>query len=304
MRSKIDLNVLRVFVTVAEKGSFIGGARALNMPASNVSRQISQLEERLGMRLLQRSTRHMKLTDAGQMFFDSMRPLLDSVNETEARLSHEKTEPEGLLRVCLPSGVGPVVFGNLLADFALRYPKIELHCMTNLQGADALWEDCDVVIDISRGARASSDVIAQQLVLLPCQIVAAPTLLQRFPRPTHTEQLLALPCITTVSALQGQAWQFLTAGKGFRHINVTSPFRVDSGEMALQAALKGVGFAILSAQACEPYIRDGRLEVIELELTPAPLEIALLYQERSFLPARSRAFIDFLQEAVRNQREK
>ena len=287
MRSKIDLNVLRVFVTVAEKGSFIGGARALNMPASNVSRQISQMEERLGMRLIQRSTRQMKLTD-----------------ETEARLSHAQTEPEGLLRVCLPNGVGPVIFGNLLADFALRYPRIELHCITSLLGAEALWEDCDVAIDISRGTRTSSDVIARPLALLPCHIVAAPTLLQKHTRPTHTEQLLTLPCITTVSALQGQAWQFLTTGKGFRHINVPSPFRVDSGEMAMQAALKGIGFAILSAQACEPYIRDGQLEVIELELAPAPLEIALLYQERSFLPARSRAFIDFLQEAVRNQREK
>ena len=304
MRSRIDLNVLRVFVTVAEKGSFIGGARALKMPASNVSRQISQLEERLGMRLIQRSTRQMKLTEAGQMFFDSMRPLLDSVNETEARLSHAQTEPEGLLRVCLPNGVGPVIFVNLLADFALRYPRIELHCTTSLQGAEALWDDCDVVIDISRGTRASSDVIARPLASLPCHIVAAPTLLQKYARPTQTEQLLALPCITTVSALQGQAWQFITTGKGFRHINVLSPFRVDSGEMAMQAALKGIGFAILSAQACEPYIRSGQLEVIELELAPAPLEIALLYQERSFLPARSRAFIDFLQEAVRNQREK
>lgn len=304
MRSKIDLNVLRVFVTVAEKGSFIGGARALNIPASNVSRQISQLEERLGMRLIQRSTRQMKLTEAGQLFFDSMRPLLDSVNETEARLSHAQTEPEGLLRVCLPNGVGPVIFGNLLADFALRYPRIELHCTTSLQGAEALWDDCDVVIDISRGTRASSDVIARPLASLPCHIVAAPTLLRKYAKPTQTEQLLALPCITTVSALQGQAWQFLTTGKGFRHINVLSPFRVDSGEMAMQAALKGIGFAILSAQACEPYIRSGQLEVIELELAPAPLEIALLYQERSFLPARSRVFIDFLQEAVRNQREK
>lgn len=101
--SKLDLNALRVFVNVVENGSFSGAARALRMPSSNVSRQISQLEEKLQLRLIQRSTRHMHLTDAGQAFFNSMRPLLDQLAATETALTQQQADPEGLLRLFFPT---------------------------------------------------------------------------------------------------------------------------------------------------------------------------------------------------------
>ncbi|NZC83423.1 LysR family transcriptional regulator, partial [Escherichia coli] len=100
---KLDLNALRVFVTVAENGSFRGGAKALQMPSSNVCRQISQLEESLQLRLIQRSTRHMKLTTAGQTLLASMRPVLEQLAATEAELTQQQAEPEGPLRLCLPN---------------------------------------------------------------------------------------------------------------------------------------------------------------------------------------------------------
>ncbi len=129
--SKLDLNALRVFVNVVENGSFSGAARALRMPSSNVSRQISQLEEKLQLRLIQRSTRHMHLTDAGQAFFNSMRPLLDQLAATEAALTQQQADPEGLLRLCLPNEIGPTLFGPMLAQFAMRYPKIEVSCVVS-----------------------------------------------------------------------------------------------------------------------------------------------------------------------------
>lgn len=116
---RVDLNALRVFVTVAENGSFSAGAKALQMPSSNVSRQISQLEESLQLRLIQRSTRHMKLTSAGQTLLASMRPLLEQLAATEAELTQQQAEPEGPLRLCLPKEIGPSLFAPLMAQFAL-----------------------------------------------------------------------------------------------------------------------------------------------------------------------------------------
>ena len=238
---KLDLNALRVFVTVAENGSFRGGAKALQMPSSNVSRQISQLEESLQLRLIQRSTRHMKLTPAGQTLLASMRPVLEQLAATEAELTQQQAEPEGPLRLCLPNEIGPSLFAPLMAQFALRYPKITVSCTTNLAGTEVLKEDVDIAVIITRGKMEDASVIARPLFSFPCCVVASPQLIARTGMPTHSEQLTALPCITTVSALAGQAWQFAAADGSFKKVNVNGHYRVNSGEMALHAALAGWG---------------------------------------------------------------
>ena len=212
---RVDLNALRVFVTVAENGSFSAGAKALQMPSSNVSRQISQLEESLQLRLIQRSTRHMKLTSAGQTLLASMRPLLEQLAATEAELTQQQAEPEGPLRLCLPNEIGPSLFAPLMAQFALRYPKITVSCTTNLAGTEVLKEDVDIAVIITRGKMEDASVIARPLFSFPCCVVASPQLIARTGMPTNSEQLTTLPCITTVSALAGQAWQFAAADGSF-----------------------------------------------------------------------------------------
>uniref|UniRef100_UPI0019125909 LysR family transcriptional regulator n=1 Tax=Klebsiella michiganensis TaxID=1134687 RepID=UPI0019125909 len=170
---KLDLNTLRVFVTVAENGSFRGGAKALQMPSSNVSRQISQLEESLQLRLIQRSTRHMKLTPAGQTLLASMRPVLEQLAATEAELTQQQAEPEGPLRLCLPNEIGPSLFAPLMAQFAMRYPKIIVSCTTNLAGMEVLKEDVDIAVIITRGKMEDASVIARPLFSFPCCVVAS-----------------------------------------------------------------------------------------------------------------------------------
>ncbi|MDU4314245.1 MAG: LysR family transcriptional regulator, partial [Klebsiella michiganensis] len=176
---KVDLNALRVFVTVAETGSFSAGAKALQMPSSNVSRQISQLEESLQLRLILRSTRHMKLTPAGQTLLASMRPVLEQLAATEAELTQQQAEPEGPLRLCLPNEIGPSLFAPLMAQFALRYPKITVSCTTNLAGTEVLKEDVDIAVIITRGKMEDASVIARPLFSFPCCVVASPQLIAR-----------------------------------------------------------------------------------------------------------------------------
>lgn len=295
---RLDLNALRVFVTVAENGSFSAGAKALQMPSSNVSRQISQLEQSLQLRLIQRSTRHMKLTSAGQTLLASMRPVLEQLAATEAELTQQQAEPEGLLRLCLPNEIGPSLFAPLMAQFALRYPKITVSCTTNLAGTEVLKEDVDIAVIITRGKMEDISVIARPLFSFPCCVVASPQLIARTGMPTDSEQLTSLPCITTVSALAGQAWQFVAADGSFKKVNVSGHYRVNSGEMALHAALAGVGFAILGEQPCRPFINRGELQEVTLELPPAPLQLSALYRERHFMPARMRAWLEFIQRQM------
>ncbi|OUC67005.1 LysR family transcriptional regulator [Acinetobacter seifertii] len=298
MRPALDFNTLKVFVAVVEKESFVGASKLLEMPTSNVSRCISQLEEKLDLQLIERSTRHMKITQAGQLLYTRAKPLLEALEQTETELTLRQMQLKGPLRICIPTEIGPALLGSVIAEFACQYPDLEISCVTNLSGFESLRDDLDLAIIISRGQMDNSDYIARHLVTIPCTIVAAPSLIQRYGTPTHIQQFEELPCITTVSALKGAPWQFVNKKGEFETIKVKGHYRVNSGEMAGQAAVAGIGFAILSKHACQPYISDGRLIEIEFEQAVAPLQLFALYSDRRYLPAKTRALIDFIQQKL------
>ncbi len=298
MRPALDFNTLKVFIAVVEKESFVGASKLLEMPTSNVSRCISQLEEKLDLQLIERSTRHMKLTQAGQLLYTRAKPLLEALEQTETELTLRQMQLKGPLRICIPNEIGPALLGSVIAEFACQYPDLEISCVTNLSGFESLRDDLDLAIIISRGQMDNSDYIARHLVTIPCTIVAAPSLIQRYGTPTRIEQFEELPCITTVSALKGAPWQFVNKKGEFETIKVKGHYRVNSGEMAGQDAVAGIGFAILSKQTCQPYISDGRLVEIEFEQKAAPLQLFALYSNRRYLPAKTRALIDFIHQKL------
>ena len=298
MRPALDFNALKVFIAVVERESFVGASKILEMPTSNVSRCISQLEEKLDLQLIERSTRHMKLTQAGQLLYTRAKPLLEALEQTETELTLRQMQLKGPLRICIPNEIGPALLGSVIADFACQYPDLEISCVTNLSGFESLRDDLDLAIIITRGQMDNSDYIARHLVTIPCTIVAAPSLIQRYGTPTHIQQFEELPCITTVSALKGAPWQFVNKKGEFETIKVKGHYRVNSGEMAGQAAISSIGFAILSKQACQPYLSDGRLVEIEFEQKAAPLQLFALYSNRRYLPAKTRALIDFMQQKL------
>ncbi|EKK3974859.1 LysR family transcriptional regulator [Cronobacter sakazakii] len=298
MRPALDFNSLKVFVAVVEKESFVGASKALAMPTSNVSRCIAQLEEKLNLQLIERSTRHMKITQAGHLLYSRAKPLLEALEQTETELTLRQMQLKGPLRICIPSESGPVLLGSAIADFACQNPDLEISCITNLSGFESLRDDLDVAIIITRGQLDDSDYIARHLMTIPCTIVAAPAIIARYGTPSDIRQFEALPCITTVTALKGAPWQFVNRKGEFETIKVKGHYRVNSGEMAGRAAVAGVGFAILSKQACKPYINDGRLIQVEFEQAAAPLQLFAVYSNRRFLPTKTRAFIDFVHQRL------
>jgi len=298
MRPTLDFTTLKVFVAVVERESFVGAAKALEMPTSNVSRCISQLEEKLNLQLIERSTRHMKLTQAGHLLYARAKPLLEMLEQTETELTLRQMQLKGPLRLCIPNEIGPALLGSIVADFACQHPDLEISCVTNLSGFESLRDDLDLAVIITRGQMDDSDYIARHLMTIPCTIVAAPSVIQRYGTPTHIQQFEELPCITTVSALKGAPWQFVDTKGGFETIKVKGHYRVNSGEMAGRAAVAGVGFAILSKQGCQPYINDGQLIEVEFEQSAAPLHLFALYSNRRYLPAKTRTLIDFMHQRL------
>ena len=298
MRAALDFTSLKVFIAVVERESFVGASKVLEMPTSNVSRCISQLEEKLNLQLIERSTRHMKLTQAGHLLYIRAKPLLEALEQTETELTLRQMQLKGPLRICIPNEIGPALLGSVIADFACQYPELEISCVTNLSGLESLRDDLDLAVIVTRGQMEDSDYIARHLMTIPCTVVAAPAVIKRYGTPSHIQQFEGLPCITTVSALKGAPWQFVDKKGGFETIKVNGHYRVNSGEMAGRAAIAGVGFAILAKQACQPYISDGRLIEVEFEQSAAPLQLFALYSDRRFLPAKTRALIDFMHQKL------
>ncbi|MCF5885261.1 LysR family transcriptional regulator [Aeromonas veronii] len=298
MRTGMELNALKIFIAVVENSSFVGASKTLQIPTSNVSRSISQLEEALNLQLIERSTRHMKLTQSGQLLYTRVKPLLESLEQTEAELTSQQIQLKGPLRICIPNEAGPKLLGTAIADFACQHPEITISCITNLSGLESLREDLDMAIIIHRGKMDDCDYIASHLTTIPCTVVGSPSLIQKWGLPNHTSQLKTLPCITTVSALKGMPWQFTRTGSEFSTIQVNEHYRVNSGELALKAAIAGVGFAILAKVSCQEFINDGSLIEIELELPAAPLQLFAVYANRQYLPAKTRVFIEFVRQNI------
>lgn len=294
MGQALDLNSVRVYAAVVDEQSFAGAARRLAMPSSNVSRHVAGLERRLGLRLLERSTRHLRMTEAGQLLYQRAKPLLDSLAATEEELGAARQELRGPLHLCMP-GEAPRLLAPILAEFCDRHPGIDLACDTRLDGIDALREDVDLSIVFHRGRQDDSSLITRELAILPSIVVASPALLARVGVPRQARQLKALPCITTLSALKGMPWQFVDAAGDIVKVPVRSRYRVNSGELALMGARQGIGFAILAAVSCQEDLAAGRLCEVPLDLQPAPLQLLGVYSHRHSVSARARALLELIQ---------
>ncbi|KVR18038.1 hypothetical protein WK11_23845 [Burkholderia ubonensis] len=296
--ARLNLNAVRVFATVAAKGSFTAAGRELQIPTSNVSRHVAQLEASLQTRLIERHARRLTLTDAGRLLFERCRPMFDALDDTLDELASGQTRLQGRLRVSLPSEVGPQLFGAAVADFACRHPAVDLRCSTSLAGLETGLEDLDLAIIIGRGGLPDSSCIVKPMLSWPSVVVAAPSVIDAHGRPERIESLESLPCITTVGALDGRPWRFLGAGGRVITLRVQERLRVDSGTLAVAAALRGVGFAIVVEAACRGLIERGELVPIALDKPAAPLELYAAYPQRRHLPTTVRAFIDHLTDAA------
>ncbi|HCT27868.1 MAG TPA: LysR family transcriptional regulator [Stenotrophomonas sp.] len=302
MRSSFDLNTVRVFVAVVDEQSFSGAARLLALPSSNVSRHVASLERTLGVRLLERSTRHLRMTEAGKVLYARAKPLLDALLSTEEELGAVQRELKGPLRMCMPNEA-PRLLAPILAEFCSLHPGIELECDTRLTGLEVLREDLDLSLFFHRGPLDDSAFITRELATLPSIVVAAPALLARTGVPRRVHELKTLPCITTASALKGQPWQFLDGTGNIVKVPVRSRYRVNSGELAVAGARQGLGFAIVAAYPCQDDLARGRLQEVQLDLLPAPLQLLGAYSHRHSVTARVRALLEFIQARLQGRGE-
>ncbi|WP_102796447.1 LysR family transcriptional regulator [Bowmanella denitrificans] len=293
MLEKLELAWLISFRQVFEVKSFKQAASILNLPSSNVSRHVAQLEDAVGLRLLERTTRRMAATEAGETLYQQVVPLLDSMDSALLEMSAAGKTVAGHLKVLMPD---LPLLGKWLAEFCCQYPLLSLSCDTNLAPTQGLEDGVDLLLQYGRGPLQSSGWVAKEIARWPSIVVGAPQLCQRYSAQLSLNQLKFLPCITSLSALNGTPWVFKQNDSQAVTVPVYSTYRINSAHLAKEAALAGLGFVILPELSCQTELQQGLLQRVVLEKVPEDLVLYAIFNGRDKTPRKVTALLDFLMQ--------
>lgn len=287
------LSDIAVFVRVIEAGSFTAAAEQLGLSQSAVSKCVTRLEEHLGTRLLNRSTRKFSLTEAGSALHARGRRALDEIEEAELEVARLQTEPRGVLRVNAPMSFGILHLAPALDEFLHRYPALTVDLQLDDRLVDLVEEGFDCAIRIK--ALADSTLVARRLA--PCRLVvcAAPDYLARHGTPTTPAALREHACLVYTYRDDPNEWIFRGPDGRELKVGVAGRLRCNNGLIHRDAALAGLGILVTPTFYVGDELRSGRLQTILTDYTPSPEpSVYVVYPERRHLSPKVRAFVDFL----------
>lgn len=287
---------LEIFVEVVEQGSFTQAAENLGVSKSFVSKQISSLEDHLGVRLLNRTTRKIAVTDAGSAFFERARQILDDIDEAERSVMQLNTAPRGVLRISAPMTFGLQYIAPLANQFMSANPELTIDLEFNDRQVDVLDEGFDLVIRI--GQLADSSFVARRLAPMRSLVVASPDYLARRGTPTHPQDLGAHECMQYTYQTSPSTWRFEGQTGEVVHVAVAGRLRANNGVAILDASRRGLGISVLPDFIAHDDIVSGNLVEILHQWSPGLRAIWALYPHNRHLSAKVRLFIDFLAEEL------
>ncbi|MDA1022820.1 MAG: LysR family transcriptional regulator [Proteobacteria bacterium] len=292
MDSSIEM---AVFVRVAETGNFSATARALKLTPSAVSKLIGRLEDRLGARLLNRTTRRVSLTEEGRTFYQHCTPILAAIEEAEQAITEFHGEPRGLLKVNASTAFAQDHIEPLIPDLLARYPDLRVQLTLSESIVNLIEDEVDVAIRI--GQLPDSSLIARKLGSARRMVVGAPAYLEKYGSPKTPDDLKDHNCLILSSATTFNQWEF-KGPDGPRRIEVSGNFETSNGIALHRAAIAGIGLIRAGNFTVAQSIRKGLLVSILDDFDAATeANVYAVYLHNRHLSAKVRAFVDFLVEA-------
>ena len=289
-----ELEAVRVFAAIADRKSFRGAASALRLPRSTVSRRLSLLEGALKTRLLQRTTRHVSLTDAGEAFLKQVGPALSMIRDAGRGVLDATAEPRGILRVTATPAAAESV-GAILLSLVERHPQVRLELEFTDRKVDLVAEGFDIAV--RAGALADSSLIARPLGRGQAGYFASPTYLKGRRRPKVPRDLANHACLVFSGSSHDGRWIF-QVGKQTREIAVRGPLRGNSLAVMRLAAVRGHGITWLPEPMALKDVAAGRLVPVLRDFWPSPTPIHLVYPSSRHLAPQVRAAIEALTEGL------
>lgn len=291
-----DLNDLYYFVQVVDHGGFAPAGRALGVPKSKLSRRIALLEERLGVRLIQRSTRRFAVTELGQTYYTHARAMLVEAEAAEDVIRRAQVEPRGVVRLSCPTTLLEARVGPMLADFLKACPQVELHLDATNRRVDVIGEGLDLAIRVRPPPLEDSDLVLRVLSESRQCLVASPALLAAMGTPATPAELMQLPSMELGLPQNQHIWDLY--GPDDMHVAIHhQPRLVTRGMSALRdAVLAGVGIVQLPKLVTGDYLQRGELVHVLPGWAPRPEIVHAVYASRRGLLPAVRALIDYLAE--------
>lgn len=293
---RIDL--FRVFTRVVETASFTRAADTLGMPRSTVSNAVQMLEERIGTRLLHRTTRHVAPTLDGTAFYERCMRLIDDMEDVENLFRQKEDKPTGRLRIDVPGRIGRKIIAPALPDFLRMYPDIEIELGVTDRTVNLIEERIDCALRV--GALHDSSVIARSLGVLTLVNVASPAYVAQYGMPLLPKDLEHHWSVNYASptTARKEPWEWVESGQ-LKTMPIKSRVTVNNAETYIACCLAGLGLIQVPAYDVKPYIAQKRLIEVLPDYCAEPMPMALLYPHRRHLSRRVRVFTDWLEPLLK-----
>lgn len=282
---------LEVFVAVVEAGGFSAAAKRLEATPAAVSRRIKGLEQRLGVRLLQRTTRKIRLTEAGELYFREVRAMLADLRAVEQRLDEVTGQATGELRIAAPMSFGQRRLAPLLPQFALAHPKLSISLILEDRETDIVGEGFDLALRIAYPS--DSSFVSRPITTIPRYLVASPDYIARRGKPNSPEDLLQHDCLHYSVISEREEWSFGGSNRE-ESILIKGSYCANNGDVLAEAAIQGLGITLLPDFIIDEALAEGRLVRVLEDWERAPLTLSVLYPSRRHVPAKTRLLIEYL----------
>ena len=282
---------MRVFTAVVDAASFVGAGDALGMSKAAVSRHVSDLEQRLGVRLMHRTTRKLSLTSEGEVFLARSRDILASIEASEAELSTRSVTASGLLKISVPVSFGIRHLAPLWSEFLANHPQVTLDVQLADRVIDLVEEGFDLAVRIAR--LPDSSLISRQLASTRLVLCAAPSYLKRRGTPQHPSELTQHEVVSYSLMAMGDQWQFI-GPEGPVSAKVHPRMWSNNGDTCISAALQGAGIQLQPTFLIEQQLASGQLVEILPQYRSVELGIYAVYPSRKFVLPKVRALVEFL----------
>ena len=280
-----------IFITVVEENGFSSAAAKLDTTPAAVSRKIKSLEEHLGVRLLQRTTRTLKLTPEGETYYREAKSLLGQLNSLEQDLSAQAGQLTGDLKIAVPMSYGQSKIAPLISAFVQQHPRLRVSLMLEDRESDIIAEGYDLAIRISYPE--DSSLVGRKISEMENYVCASPAYLNTNGTPKTPADLANHHCLHYNLISERDEWTFKN-GPSEESVPINSRFCSNNGDVLVQAAIDGLGITVMPKFIVEQALENGQLVRILKGMERPPLSIYLLYPSRSHIPAKTRKMIDYL----------
>ena len=287
------LNSMSIFVEVVNSDGFTAAAEKMGLSRAQISKSVMQLEEHLGTRLLNRTTRRISLTDTGRVYYERCKTILADIEEIEAIASEQNAEPRGTLTISAPTSFGLLQLNEAIPQYIKRYPKVQISLSLADRFIDVVSEGFDLVIRIAE--LEDSSLVARKIA--PCKRVfcASPDYLKQNGVPKVPQDLAIHHCLIYSNELKPDTW-VLHGPNGIESIKVNGPVCADNGDILKDAALAGLGVTLLPTFIVGSDIGKGKLQQVLADYCPPEISIYAVFPSRRYVSAKGRMFIEFLSD--------